>query len=52
MTKKGWVSASSWMKNVGLGESFAKGAWMQGSEPREFDEIPRFFDDVISILEI
>ena len=52
MTKKGWVSASSWMKNIGLGENFAKGAWMQGNEPREFDEIPTFFDDVISILKI
>ena len=52
MTKKGWVSASSWMKNVGLGEHFARGAWMQGNEPIEIDEIPTFFDDVVSMLEI
>ena len=52
LSKKGWISASSWMENVGLGEHFAKGAWMQGNEPIEFDEIPKFFDDVISMLEI
>ncbi len=50
MTKKGWVAAFLWMKNVGLEDNFAKGAWMQGSEPSELNKIPTFFDDVISIL--
>ena len=39
----------SWMDSIGLGTSFAMGAWMEGDEPQEI-EIPAFFDDVVSAL--
>ena len=49
MTKNGWKSVYSWMNSIGLGTSFAMGAWMEGEEPQEI-EIPVFFDDVVSVL--
>ena len=49
MTKNGWRSVYSWMDSIGLGTSFAMGAWMEGDEPQEI-EIPAFFDDVVSAL--
>jgi len=49
MTKRGWKDVFTWMDSIGLGTSFAMGAWMQGQEPEEI-EIPSFFDDVVSIL--
>ena len=49
MTKNGWKSVYSWMDSIGLGTSFAMGAWMEGDEPQEI-EIPAFFDDVVSAL--
>ena len=49
MTKNGWKSVYSWMNSIGLGTSFAMGAWMDGDEPQEI-EIPAFFDDVVSAL--
>ena len=49
MTKNGWKSVYSWMNSIGLGTSFAMGAWMEGDEPQEI-EIPAFFDDVVSAL--
>ena len=49
MTKNGWKSVYSWMDSIGLGTSFAMGAWMEGVEPQEV-EIPAFFDHVVSAL--
>ena len=49
MTKNGWRSVYSWMDSIGLGTSFAMGAWMEGDEPQEI-EITAFFDDVVSAL--
>tara|TARA_B100001113_G_C21107508_1_gene621588 strand:+ start:890 stop:1330 length:441 start_codon:yes stop_codon:yes gene_type:complete len=49
MTKHGWKNAFAWMESIGLGTSFAMGAWMQGEEPEKV-EIPRFFDDIVAIL--
>ena len=49
MTKNGWKSVYSWMNSIGLGTSFAMGAWMEGDEPQEI-EIPAFFDGVVSAL--
>ena len=51
MTKNGWRSVYSWMDSIGLGTSFAMGAWMEGDEPKDV-EIPAFFDDVVSTLGI
>ncbi len=49
MTKMGWNDVYSWMDSIGLGDSFAKGAWMEGEEPGDI-EIPAFFDSVVSKL--
>jgi hypothetical protein len=49
MTKKGWKEVYSWMNSIGLGDSFARGAWMDGENPIDI-EIPAFFDSVVSIL--
>lgn len=51
MTKNGWKSVFAWMESIGLGTSFAMGAWMQGDEPEDID-IPSFFDEIVTKLGI
>ena len=51
MTKNGWKDVYAWMESIGIGTSFAMGAWMQGDEPEDI-EIPSFFDEIVTILGI
>ena len=51
MTKKGWKDVYAWMESIGIGTSFAMGAWMQGDEPEDI-EIPSFFDEIVTKLGI
>ena len=40
ITREGWKNASLWMKQLGLGASFAEGCWMEGGVVPPLQAVP------------